>query len=150
MSDEIKNDDVIETTVSEEKVEEVKATVEEAVSEPIVEAPVVVEAAPAVEENTIVLPSSGSDEVKGLAPVANGVIGSTTTKREKKAAKPVVSAEPTVEKVAIRSSKNVVWQGVGKVTKGINIVTKDQADQWLTRSHIELLSPEEVAKEFGN
>jgi hypothetical protein len=38
---------------------------------------------------------------------------------------------------------------VGKVYTGINIVEKDAADKWLTRSHITVATPEEVAKEFG-
>jgi hypothetical protein len=38
---------------------------------------------------------------------------------------------------------------VGKVYRGYNIVEKDAADKWLTRSHIRMATPEEVAKEFG-
>jgi hypothetical protein len=38
---------------------------------------------------------------------------------------------------------------VGKVYRGYNIVTKEQADKWLTRDHIRLATPEEVAQEFG-
>jgi hypothetical protein len=51
--------------------------------------------------------------------------------------------------VAIHSTKNVNWGGVGKVVKGYNIVSKEQADQWLTRSHIRLATPEELAQEYG-
>lgn len=51
--------------------------------------------------------------------------------------------------VAIHSTKNVVWEGVGKVEKGYNIVKKAEADKWLTRSHIRLATPEEVAREYG-
>ena len=51
--------------------------------------------------------------------------------------------------VAIHSTKNVVWEGVGKVEKGYNIVTKAQADKWVTRSHIRLATPEEVARNYG-
>lgn len=53
------------------------------------------------------------------------------------------------DKVAIYSSRNVSWQGVGKVSKGYNIMTKDKADKWLTRDHTRLATPEEVAKEYG-
>jgi hypothetical protein len=38
---------------------------------------------------------------------------------------------------------------VGKVYRGYNIVEKDAAEKWLTRSHIRTATPEEVAKEFG-
>jgi hypothetical protein len=34
--------------------------------------------------------------------------------------------------------------------QGYNIVTKEQADKWLTRDHTRLATPEEVAKEFKN
>lgn len=53
------------------------------------------------------------------------------------------------DKVAIYSSRNVSWQGVGKVSKGYNIMTKDKAEQWLTRDHTRIATPEEVAKEYG-
>jgi type IV secretion system protein VirD4 len=56
---------------------------------------------------------------------------------------------PVSEKIAIHSTKNVTWQGVGKVYRGYNIVTQEAADQWLTRSHTRLATPEEVAREFG-
>lgn len=51
--------------------------------------------------------------------------------------------------VAIHSTKNVIWEGVGKVEKGYNIVSKAEAETWLTRSHIRLATPEEVAREYG-
>lgn len=53
------------------------------------------------------------------------------------------------EKVAIYSSKNVSWPGVGKVLKGYNIVTKSISQKWLQRDHIRIATPEEVAKDFG-
>jgi hypothetical protein len=51
--------------------------------------------------------------------------------------------------VALFSTKNVTWSEVGKVYRGYNIVEKDAAEKWLTRSHIRIATPEEVAKEFG-
>lgn len=53
------------------------------------------------------------------------------------------------DKVAVHSTRNVTWNGVGKVYTGYNIVTQEQADKWLTRDHIRLATPQEVAKEFG-
>jgi hypothetical protein len=80
--------------------------------------------------------------------VANGAIGVTeSTPAPAKAPKP--KAEKKEETVAIHSTRNVVWGEVGKVIKGINIVTKEEADQWLTRDHVTLVKPEDVAKEFG-
>jgi hypothetical protein len=60
-----------------------------------------------------------------------------------------VVVEDVYDKVAIYSSRNVFWQEVGRVSKGYNIMTKDQADLWLTRNHTRLVTPLEVAKEFG-
>ena len=51
--------------------------------------------------------------------------------------------------VAIYSSKNVSWPGVGKVLKGYNIVTKSISEKWLQRDHIRIATPEEVARDFG-
>jgi hypothetical protein len=69
---------------------------------------------------------------------------------------PVVEAKPakvekkTAEKtVALFSTRNVTWNGVGSVSVGHNIVTDEQAEKWLTRSHITLATPEDVAKGYG-
>jgi hypothetical protein len=51
--------------------------------------------------------------------------------------------------VAIHSTKNVSWSGVGSVSRGYNIVTKEASVKWLTRYHIRLATPEEVARDFG-
>lgn len=99
--------------------------------------------------------SSGSQKtgksesaVAGITAVANGVIGTGTVAPKKKN---VVKQKPApeVEKVALYSSKNVTWNGVGKVYRGYNIVTKEAADKWLTRDHTRVATPEEVAEEFN-
>jgi len=88
------------------------------------------------------------EEVQALGSVAEGVIGATTApKAPEKIKTPKTRNEE--ETVAVKSTKNVSWPGVGKVYVGINIVTKSAADKWVTRSHISLPTPEEVAKEFG-
>lgn len=51
--------------------------------------------------------------------------------------------------VAVFSTKNVLWQGVGSISKGYNIFSKSEADQWLTRGHVRLATPQEVAQEYG-
>lgn len=146
-----------EAVIPAEKVEEFKAVVEEVLqaSEEIAEEPVA-EEAPKVEEaveDTKVISSASqnkakpSDVVAGLTGVANGVIGTGAVKRKPSSKKQNEEAKP--EKVAVHSTKNVSWPGVGKVYRGYNIVTKDQADKWLTRGHIRLATPEEVAQEFG-
>lgn len=52
------------------------------------------------------------------------------------------------ETVAIHSTRNVNWQGVGTVQKGYNIVTSAQAEKWLTRKHVRSATPQEVAQEY--
>jgi len=87
-----------------------------------------------------------------LGQTESGAIG--TSKQEIKPKKvastegkvPAKKKEPTI---AIHSEKNANWSGVGKVYRGYNIVTQEQADKWLTRSHCRLATPEEVAKSFG-
>jgi hypothetical protein len=143
---------IVEEAVSEAPVFEAPV-VEEPVVEPIVETPVVEEAfvPPHVEAepDAIAAPAySAPEEIQALGAVAEGVIGATTAavaSPRKKNSKP----EEKKETVAIHSTKNVTWSEVGKVYRGYNIVEKDAADKWLTRSHIRMATPEEVAKEFG-
>jgi hypothetical protein len=120
-----------------EKIAEEAAKVEAPVAEAVVEAPVaeaVVEA-PAVEE-----------PVQSLGFTKTGAIGSMAADGPKKDIKP--SADLS-EKVAIHSTRSVRWEEVGSITKGYNIVTKAQADKWLTREHVRIATPEEVQKAFG-
>lgn len=130
------------------------------IEEPVVESPVVEETslepvkeeAPAQEANTndvIGAPSySGNSETQALGAVNNGAIGATTAPKTSKKSSAKKESEKK-ETVALHSTRNVTWSGVGKVYRGYNIVEKSEADQWLTRSHIRLATPEEVAKEFG-
>lgn len=86
----------------------------------------------------------------GMAAVEGGAIGSTTVTTAKP--KPQVTiddTESTEEKVAVYSTRNVYWEGVGRINKGYNIVTRAKADKWLARDHTRLATPEEVAKEYG-
>jgi hypothetical protein len=76
-------------------------------------------------------------------------MGVTTSAAPKKPAAKKNNEAPK-ETVAIHSSRNVTWSGVGKVYFGYNVVTKEQAEKWLTRNHTRLATPEEVAKEYGN
>ena len=113
---------------------------------------VVVETPKAEEPEVITIPEATTDGDKDLGALDSGAIG--TKKPKPKADKPKVE-ETKVSKsddeatVAIYSSRNVTWTGVGKVFVGYNIVTEKQAESWLTRAHVRLATPEEVAKEFG-
>jgi hypothetical protein len=112
------------------------AVVETPVSEPVVEeAPAAVVEAPAAEE-----------PVQSLGFTKTGAIGSMAADGPKKDVKP---STDLTEKVAIHSTKSVRWEEVGSITKGYNIVTKAQADKWLTRGHVRIATPEEVQKAFG-
>lgn len=92
----------------------------------------------------------GAKKVGAIGTVKNGVIGSgKVDKQDKDAAKKNVKPKQDANKVAVYSTKNVDWPGVGRVSKGYNIVTRDQAEKWSTRSHIRIATPEEVAGEFG-
>jgi hypothetical protein len=57
-----------------------------------------------------------------------------------------VALDADAAKVAVFSSKNVSWGGYGSVYKGYNILSKRSAEAWLTRSHVRLASPAEVAQ----
>ena len=125
----------VEAPVVEAPVEHV----EEPVAEPVVEAPVVetlVVEAPAVEE-----------PVQALGFTETGAIGSMAADGPKKEPKPV--SVDLADKVALYSTKSVRWEEVGSLSRGYNIVTKAQADKWLTRSHVRLATPEEVKKVLG-
>lgn len=131
-------------------VEEEIAKVEEPVKaeEPVVvEEPVI--APETTDSNAITTPRFGrsSDEVQAVGSVANGAIGVTSTKPEAKKSSPKSSKKK--ETVALYSTKNVTWNGIGKVYRGYNIVDVDAAEKWKTRDHIRVATPEEVAKEFG-
>jgi hypothetical protein len=92
----------------------------------------------------------GTKKVGAIGTVKNGVIGSgKVDKQDKKSAEKKSAAKPETNKVAVHSTRNVDWPGVGKVSKGYNIVTPDQAEKWSTRNHIRIATPEEVAGEFG-
>jgi hypothetical protein len=53
------------------------------------------------------------------------------------------------DKIALYSNKNIHWIGLGHISKGYNIVTKEEAEKWLTRTGIRQATPEEVATHYG-
>lgn len=94
-------------------------------------------------------PSRSKKEGPGMATVEGGAIGSTRVTTAKP--KPQVTVQEqssTDDKVAVFSTRNVYWDGVGKINRGYNIMTQNKADKWLTRDHVRLATPEEVAKEY--
>jgi polyribonucleotide nucleotidyltransferase len=57
-----------------------------------------------------------------------------------------VAIDADAAKVAVFSTRNASWGGYGSVYKGYNILSKRRADAWLTRSHVRLATPAEVAQ----
>jgi hypothetical protein len=158
MSEENNNGSVEYTAPEAEIAPYVAPELPEEVPAPVYEAPVAPVELPAAlaegeaiipAENVITAPSFASSEVPAMGIVENGVIGATVFKPEPKKSAAKKSAAKKAETVAIYSTKNVTWNGVGKVYRGYNIVEKDAADKWLTRDHCRIATPEEVAKEFG-
>jgi len=147
-------ENINENSIVEETTYETPVFEAPVVEEPVVEAPVVehVEETPVVEEAAQAVVEAPAyqapEEVQALGSVAEGVIGATTAAVASPRKKKEKAAE-VKEKVALYSTKNVTWSEVGKVYRGYNIVDKDAAEKWLTRSHIRTATPEEVAKEFG-
>jgi hypothetical protein len=99
------------------------------------------------QENNVVI-SSDPVANKNVSVVSdsNDVIGSNSIRKTDTGNTPATDEKETV---AIYSTKNVSWPGVGKVLKGYNIVTKGNSKKWLERNHVRIATPEEVAKEFG-
>ena len=87
----------------------------------------------------------GTDSVGAIETGAIGVTKSTPKQKTTNAA-PKKDKEPTV---ALHSTKNVVWENVGKLAKGYNIVPAAAAAKWLTRNHVREATPEEIAREYG-
>jgi hypothetical protein len=61
----------------------------------------------------------------------------------------VVKPKAPKEKVAIYSLRNLSWTGLGALTKGYNIVTKEDAEQWITNKSVRTATPEEVKRAYG-
>jgi hypothetical protein len=137
-----------ETVIDAEKTEAYKEALENIVKE-VKEKAVVSEAKQ--EDGVISSPDAekvAEPSVPALAPVSDGVIGSSSAVASKK--KPTTDKPAKKEDtVAIHSTRNVTWSGIGKVYNGYNIVSKAAAEKWLSRSHVRLATPEEVAREFG-
>jgi len=107
-----------------------------------------------VQDNVISSPEPVEDSTPAIVPDDNGVIGSGKMKKStpKKTSAPRTKKVKDEEKpatAAVFSTRNVTWTGVGKVYRGYNIVSEEAAEKWLTRDHIRLATPEEVAQEFG-
>lgn len=63
--------------------------------------------------------------------------------------KETMPVKEEVEKVAIFSEKNMRWGLLGTINTGYNIVTKEEAEKWLTLKTVREATPQEVATFYG-
>lgn len=54
-----------------------------------------------------------------------------------------------IEKVAVYSSRNLHWNGVGELNVGYNILSKEESEKWLKHKAVRIASADEVAKYYG-
>jgi hypothetical protein len=151
------NETIIETV--EETIEEVLETIEEvvdnsveALEESIADLKQKSKGMPETDDKNVIGSSrtvaKGGKKSGSITPTASGAIGSGAASKSPK----VKAVEPKIvkkETVALFSTRNVLWEGVGKIDKGYNIVDKAEAEKWLKRDHVRTATPEEVAKEYG-
>lgn len=147
------NEDAKENTpeVKAEDVISAPETKEEPAAPVAEEAPAKAEEAKSVPTNNDVIGVPSYDKPRtqeAVGPLSTGALGTVTKTQAPKKAAPA-KREKNAETVAINSTKNVSWMGIGKVVKGINFVSPADAEQWLTRDHVTKLTPEQVAKEYG-
>ncbi len=107
---------------------------------------------PSVSEDAISAPklNKQAKPKDSIGPVTDGAIGVAVAKDKPKrisTSKKKKSVSETA--VAVYSTKNVSWPEIGKISRGYNILEKDVADKWLTRNHVRMVEPEELAREFG-
>jgi hypothetical protein len=123
--------------------------VEELTVEPeTTEEPVTEDPAPVEEKGEVISSPEPSEEKAepALALIADGIIGTGSKKKtSKKVSKPVSVKEATV---ALYSTRNVTWVGVGRVLTGLNLVPESEAAKWLERDHIRKAEPSEVSQEL--
>jgi hypothetical protein len=103
------------------------------------------------DENVIGSPGvnrEGGKKTSALAPNESGILSSTKVDRMAEQKKNTSKPKKEITS-AVFSTKNVTWEGVGKVYRGYNIVSQEDAQKWLTRGHIRLATPEEIKEEFG-
>ena len=86
--------------------------------------------------------------ISNTRPNEDGImtVGSADTFKNKEFKKDTETPE---DKIAIHSDKNMHWNGIGGISKGYNIVTKEAAAKWLTRKGIREATPQEVASHYG-
>ncbi len=94
---------------------------------------------------------SGEPSATSATTNDSGILISPQPERVKaKRGEPKPDPSPVdTDKVALFALRNLSWDGVGKLEKGYNFVTKEVAEVWLQHKAVREASPEEVAAHFG-
>ena len=92
--------------------------------------------------------AKGGKKTGAVTTTKNGAIGSGPANKSPKV-KATEPKETKAKTVALFSTRNVLVEGMGKITKGYNIVDEAKAEQWLKRDHVRIATPKEVAEEYG-
>ena len=66
------------------------------------------------------------------------------TAPKKEEPKPKATPKLSSEKVAVFSTKNAYWEGVGRLPRGYHIVSREEADQWLTLEYVREATEDEI------
>ena len=57
--------------------------------------------------------------------------------------------EDKTDKVALYSTRNIHWNGLGSLTIGYNIVSKEASEKMVAHKAVRIASPQEVASYYG-
>jgi hypothetical protein len=139
-------EEAVEAPVEEILADVVEETVAEEPAPVVVEEPVVEEVA--VDANVIVA-AEPVETAPAITSVNDGVIGTGKVSKKKAAPAPKVAEEESGEKVALFVSRNIHWQGIGKLQKGYAIVSKEAAEKWVELPAVRLATPEEIKTYLG-
>jgi hypothetical protein len=69
--------------------------------------------------------------------------------KPEKAKKEEEKQEDTIDKVALYSARNIHWNGLGSLSIGYNIVSKEASEKMVAHKAVRIASPQEVASYYG-
>jgi hypothetical protein len=147
----VEEDLEVEPVIETKKEPVIKEKVTESVAKenPVIEK-VKIQEATVAENNKVI---TGPKKVKpvrssNMQAKSDNTLGSRAADNAFK--KIIVEEKPKDDnKVALWSNKNIRWTGIGSLSKGYNIVTKEASEKWLNKDGIRSATPEEVATYFG-
>lgn len=143
-------DDVVIEEAVEAPVEEALASV---VEDAVAEEPVAIVEEPAIEEvvpePTVIVAPEPVETAPAITSVEDGVIGTGKVAKKKATPAPKAADIAPGDRAAIFASRNIHWQGLGKIQKGYTIVSKEDAEKWVTLPSVRLATPEEIKTHLG-